>query len=256
MSLLRRAARRVASSPRLAHALLGIEVPPIGEGRRYFDLTTIVLVRVVAPRIDGSSRVLDMGTGAFAAIGLALWKRTGCSVVSSDIDAGLVAQARANVALNGAPIDVVPARFFDGVFAGSGEAAGIEADAAPGARHSSSTIPTAFDCVTFNAPYVPTGLVGDDGGVARYAGQSDGGEAGTDVIEGFLDAFAQEPRVRRAYLGVNTMMVPRHVVEARIRARPGLRLEEILQIPPLPVDVLAISRRSGAAEVTDRSVLE
>lgn len=227
MSLLRRAARRVASSPALARLLLGIEVPPAAPSRRYFDLTTPVLVRLVAPRVNASSRVLDMGTGAFAAIGLALWRRTGCRVVSSDVDAGLVEQARANVARNGAPIEVIRASFFDGVFArDTGDERGDPA----------------FDCVTFNAPYVPTSEVGADGGDARYAVQSDGGREGTAVIRGFLAAFEGELRVRRAYLGVNTLMVPRRVTQACVAERAGLHLEETLSLPLLPVDVYVVGR--------------
>lgn len=243
MSLLRRGARRVASSPRLARALLGIEVPPIGPGRRYFDVTTIVLIRAVAPRVDRSSRVLDMGTGAFAAIGLALRKRTGCTVVSSDVDADLVKQARANVALNEAPIEVVQARFFDGVF--NQPAVGRDGRASTLSVEDGEGLAAAahgFDCVTFNAPYVPTGRVGADGGVGRYAAQSDGGALGTEIIEGFLEAFESEARVRRAYLGVNTTMVPRRASEASIAARAGLRLREIVSPSLLPVDIYVIDR--------------
>jgi len=217
LSLLRRGARRLFASRALARRLLGIEVPPVGPGRRYFDVTTIVLIGVVRRRIDASSRVLDMGTGAFASIGLALWRRTGCRVVSSDVDAGLVEQARANVAANAAPIEVVQSRFFDDVF---GE----------------------FDCVTFNAPYVPSRAVGADGGDDRYAVQSDGGERGTDVIEGFLRAFEEEPRVALAYLGVNTLMVPRRMVEACIAGRAGLRLQTISGGKLLPVDVYVVGK--------------
>jgi len=215
LSLLRRGARRLAGSRTLANMLLRIDVPPIDPDRRYFDLTTPVLVRLVAPRVTTSTRLLDMGTGAFAAIGLALWRRTGCQVVASDIDADLVEQARANVAANGAPIRVVRASFFDG----------IEED---------------FDCVTFNAPYVPTGRVGADGGAARYAVQADGGARGTDAIEDFLAAFEREARVGLAYLGINSLMVPRDAVTARIAERPGLRLEKTLRMPLLPVHVFAI----------------
>ena len=194
---------------------LRIDLPPIEPGRRYLDLTTAVLVRLVAPRVTASTKLLDMGTGAFAAIGLALWRRTGCQVVASDVDERLVEQARANVAANGAAIKVVRASFFDDL---EGE----------------------FDCVTFNAPYVPTGEVGADGGDARYAVQADGGAQGTDVIEGFLAAFEKERRVGLAYLGINSLMVPRAAVQARIAERPGLRLEKKLRLPPLPVDVFVI----------------
>lgn len=215
MSLLRRGARRLASSRTLAQVILRIDLPPIEPGWRYFDLTTPVLVRLVASRVTASTRLLDMGTGAFAAIGLALWRRTGCQVVASDVDEGLVEQARANVAANGAPIPVMRASFFDDI---DGE----------------------FDCVTFNAPYVPTSDVGADGGDARYAVQADGGALGTDVIEGFLAAFEKERRVGLAYLGINSLMVPRAAVQAAIAEHPGLRLEKKLRLPLLPVDVFVI----------------
>lgn len=233
LGALRRGARRAAASPRLARWLLGIDVPPIGAGRRYFDLTTPILVRVVARDLDADSRVLDMGTGAFAAIGLALWRRSGCSVVASDVDAGLVDEARANVLRNDAPIEVVHASLFDALDHVDGD----------------------FDCVTFNAPYVPSEDVGADGGDVRYAGQSDGGAQGVDVIDAFLAGFAQQQRVDRAYLGVNSMMVPRETVEARIARRPALRLCEVRRRAPLPIDVFVIdkSRAAGPSRRETRS---
>jgi hypothetical protein len=215
---LRRGARRAAASPRLARWLLGIEVPPIGPGRRYFDLTTPILVHVVAPDLDAESRVLDMGTGAFAAIGLSLWRRTACTVVASDVDADLVEQARGNVKRNAAPIEVVHASLFDVL----------------------DHVEGSFDCVTFNAPYVPTGFVGADGGDLSYAGQSDGGAEGTDVIDAFLAGFARQWRVARAYLGVNSMMVPRATVEACVAGRSELQLRDIRRRAPFPIDVFVI----------------
>ena len=225
MSLLRRGARRLAGSRALAKMLLRIDLPRIGPDRRYFDLTTAVLVRLVAQRVTPSTRVLDMGTGAFGAIGLALWRRTGCQVVSSDVDLGLVEQARANIAANGAPISVIHASFFDGI---DGE----------------------FDCVTFNAPYVPSRRVGGDGGDIRYAGQSAGGGTGSSVIEAFLAAFETRQRVGVAYLGVNSMMVPSQIVRACIARRPGLLLEQTLRQRPLPIDVFAVRHAAAACTST------
>lgn len=221
MSLLRRGARRLAASPLLTRWLLDIDVPPLGDGRRYFDLTTAILVRLVAPRLDATSRVLDMGTGAFAAIGLALWRRTGCAVVASDVDAALVEQARANVARNDAPIEVVRASLFEVLEQIAGD----------------------FDGVTFNAPYVPSARVGNDGGDPRWAGQSDGGAGGTTVIDGFLTGFARQQRVARAFLGVNTLMVPHATVVQHIARHPPLQLENTLRRPPFPIDVFVIGLR-------------
>jgi hypothetical protein len=151
------------------------------------------------------------------------------------VDAGLVEQARANVAGNDAPIEVVQSRFFDRVFERDGDREPAEGDSAGSPEEG-------FDCVTFNAPYVPRREVGADGGDDRYAVQSDGGERGTDVIDGFLRAFEAEPRVPLAYLGVNTLMVPRRMVEACIADRAGLRLQEIAGSGLLPVDVYVVGR--------------
>jgi len=209
---LRRAAGRVSQSRALARWLFGVEFPRAEAGARYFDLTTPVLVSVVAPRLRPGTRLLDMGTGAFATIGLALWRRTGCDVVSTDVRGELVRQARANVEANRAPIRVVEACFFDGV---DGE----------------------FDCVTFNVPYVPSSdLPGPDV-------QSDGGPEGTSVIEGFLDAFAARGGRATAYLGVNRLFVPRGKVVPLIGRRPALSLTGVRRRRPWPVDVYVIDRK-------------
>jgi methylase of polypeptide subunit release factors len=213
VGLLRRASGRISQSRALARRLFGIDFPARGEsGARYFDLTTPVLVSVVAPRLAPGLRLLDMGTGAFATVGLALWRRTGCDVVATDVRPELVQKAQANVDANRAPIRVVEARFFDGV---EGE----------------------FDCVTFNVPYVPSSfLLGSDV-------QSDGGPQGTSVIEGFLDAFAAKGGRATAYLGINRLFVPRDKVMALVVRRPGLELTDVRQRWPWPVDVYVVARK-------------
>jgi hypothetical protein len=212
LGLVRHVSGRVCRSRALASRLFGVEFPPEDAGARYFDVTTPVLVSVVAPGLRPGMKLLDMGTGAYATIGLALWRRTGCEVLSTDVQPELVRKARANVAANGAPIRVVEARFFDGV---DGE----------------------FDCVTFNVPYVPSSLVyGPDV-------QSDGGPDGTSVLEGFLDAFAARGGGATAYLGVNHLFVRREKIMPLVDCRPGLALEEVRRRWPWPVDVYVLARR-------------
>jgi methyltransferase family protein len=211
---LRWAAGRAGRSRALARRLLGIDLPPLGADARYFDLTTPVLVSVAAPSLAPGRRLLDMGTGAFAAVGLALWRRTGCDVVATDVSPELVRRAQANVEANRAPIRVVPSRFFDAL---EGE----------------------FDCVTFNAPYVPSGLL------ERPDVQSDGGPEGTSVIEAFLEAFAARGGQATAYLGVNRLLVPRDRVTGLIGRRPGLVLQAIRRRWPWPSEVYVIVRTPG-----------
>jgi len=212
VGLLRRLAAGASRSRTLARARFLIDFPPLEPGERYFDLTTGPLVATAVRRLGPGRRLLDMGTGAFATVGLALWRRTGCDVVSTDVRPDLVRRARANVEANGAPIRVVEARFFDGV---EGE----------------------FDVVTFNPPYVPSGMLGGPDV------QSDGGPEGTTVIEGFLDAFAARGGKATALLGVNRWLVPRETVVRLIAARPGLVRERVVGRWPWPADVYAMMRR-------------
>ena len=210
--LLRRASGRLAQSRALARRLFRIDFPPRDDSdARYFDLTTPVLVSLLAPRLRPHMRLLDMGTGAFATIGLALWRRTGCDVVATDVRPELVRKAQANVDANRAPIRVVEARFFDGV---EGE----------------------FDCVSFNAPYVPSRFL------TRSDPQSDGGPDGTSVIEGFLDSFAARGGDATAYLGVNRWFVPRESVVPLVVRRAGLELTAVRRRWPWPVDVYVLTR--------------
>jgi methylase of polypeptide subunit release factors len=210
--LLRRASGRLSQSRAVARRLFRVDFPPRDDpDARYFDLTTPVLVSMLAARLRPHMRLLDMGTGAFATIGLALWRRTGCDVVATDVRPELVRKAQANVDANRAPIRVVEARFFDGV---EGE----------------------FDCVTFNAPYVPSRFL------TRSDPQSDGGPDGTSVIEGFLDSFAAKGGDATAYLGVNRWFVPRERVVPLVVRRAGLELTGVRRRWPWPVDVYVLTR--------------
>ena len=210
--LVRRASWRLGGSRTIARWFFGVDFPR-SAGQGYFDMTTPALVRAVGPRLGPDSRVLDMGTGPFAVIGLALWRRCGCHVVATDIHPDIVRRARENVAANRAPIRVVETRFFEG-------------------------IDEEFDCVTFNVPYVPTARLGRPGDF-----RSDGGPEGTSVIEAFLDALALHGGAATAYLGVNASFVPRRKVVPLVDRRGGLRLAEIVRPLVIPVDVYVVEHR-------------
>ena len=131
-----------------ARVLFGGRFPRLRPDEHYFDVTTVALRAVLRRGIAPASRVLDMGTGSAAVLGLWLWRRLRCRVRCSEVDPELVLQARESVRRNGAPIEVVRASFFEGV---DGR----------------------FDHVVFNPPYVPTrvgserGLPADDANIDR-----------------------------------------------------------------------------------------
>jgi methylase of polypeptide subunit release factors len=216
--------RPVSRSRPLARRLFNVRFPDLGQGDQYFDVTTPLLVRAAARRLDAQRRLLDMGTGAFAVIGLALWRRTGCQVVSTDIHPRILEQARANVALNGAPIRVARSRFFD-------------------------ELDEEFDVVTFNPPYVPSALARDPTYARPFDFQSDGGPEGASVIEAFCDAFAAKGGGATAYLGMNELFVSGAKVRELLRARKTLVLEGIDRLLHLPFYVLEIKRATSPSGV-------
>ena len=201
-----------------------MEFPVLGKGDQYFDVTTPLLVRAAARRLNDKRRLLDMGTGAFAVIGLALWRRTGCEVVSTDIHPRILEQARASIALNGAPIRVVRSRFFD-------------------------ELDEEFDVVTFNPPYVPSALAGDPTYARPFDFQSDGGPEGASVIEGFCDAFAARGGGATAFVGMNELFVSGAKVLELLRARKMLVLEGTDRLLRLPFYVLEIRRATSPSDV-------
>jgi methylase of polypeptide subunit release factors len=219
-----RAWRPLSRSRRIACSLFGVDFPPVGPEDRYFAVTTPLLVRSAAAGLGPGSRVLDVGTGAFAVIGLALWRRTGCRVVSTDIHPRILERARQSVTLNRAPVRLVASRFLDA----------LRGD---------------FDAVTFNPPYVPSALAEHAAYRRPFDFQSDGGTDGTAVIAGFLDAFAERGGRATAYLAVNALLIQGERVLALVSARPRLLLRRTDRFPLWPFYVLVISRapESGRA---------
>lgn len=202
----------------LGARLFGIRLCPLSNPSwYYFDITTLPLVNAASRYVNAQTRVLDLGTGAAAVIGLALWRRHGCPVIAADADRELVASAREHVALNGAPIEVVQSSFFSGV---RGD----------------------VDVVTFNPPYVTTAH-----GVARglndtYRIQWDGGPDGTSVIGGFLDEVARYPRRPLVVMGVNRWHATPDLIDMLFRHRPGLTLIDVTRHPYFPVNIYVFQR--------------
>jgi methylase of polypeptide subunit release factors len=161
-----------------------------------------------------------MGTGAFAVIGLALWRR-GCRVVSSDIHPEILERARANVERNGAELRLVQSRFFDAVLGD-------------------------FEGVTFNPPYIPSHLAQNPTFARPFDFQSNGGADGSSVIEAFFDAFSEKGGSARGYLGINELWVSGARVLALLGARPGLALERTDRFLGLPFYVLVIRRAAAS----------
>jgi methylase of polypeptide subunit release factors len=208
--------RAATRSRVLARALFGIDFRPLGEDETYFDATTLVLVRRAARRLTRGSRVLDMGTGTVAVVGLTLWKKLGCQVISVDVNPESVRLAQANIDRNRAPIRAIQSSFFEDVAEG-------------------------FDAVVFNPPYVPTGAGLGRGLPERFRSQWDGGRDGLEVIERFLTAWEADRRGLLAIMGVNHRHAPRRSVLSLLEAHPGLRVEEIYRDALLPVDVYALT---------------
>jgi methylase of polypeptide subunit release factors len=210
--------RVVTRSRLLARALFGVRFRPLQADETCFDVTTPVLVAQAARRLTPSSRVLDLGTGTVAVVGLALWRKLGCEVTSADVNPESVRLAQANVNRNRAPIRVLQSTFFD-------------------------AIDHAFDAVVFNPPYVPTEAGLRRGLSARFRRQWDGGPDGLAVIDGFFTALERDGRDPVAIMGVNHRHTPRGPVCALLAAHGGIRTEDVYRHPLLPVDVYVLRKR-------------
>jgi methylase of polypeptide subunit release factors len=209
---------RLARSPRLARALLRLELPPLEPGEHYLDATTLGLLRAARGHVAPGSRVLDVGTGSAAVLALWLWRQLGCEVTATELAPHVAARARESVRLNRSPVRVVEGDLLAGL-------------GGP------------FDHVLCNPPYVPTAAGRARGLPERLRSQWDGGADGTEVLARFLESFEREAGNATALLGVNRLHVPRELALQRIGERAGLELVERLDAAWLPSDVYVLARR-------------
>jgi release factor glutamine methyltransferase len=215
---------RLARSRVVAGPLLGLKLQELGEDEHYFDATTLALISVAREVVPKGARVLDVGCGSAAVLGLWLWKNLGCQVSCSEIDATIAEHARACIALNGAPIEVAVGEHFAGL-------------AGP------------FDWVLCNPPYVPTETGRARGLPKRFRTQWDGGADGSEAIASFLAALERYGGAANALLGVNRRHVPRERVLELVGARAGLRVTGTARHPLSPsiVYVLASTKSPSAS---------
>ena len=201
-----------------ARLIFKIDFKPVKKGAYYFDMTTLVLTKLVLGEFIKEDRVLDMGTGTSSIIGLTLWKQCGCYVVCSDINPEIVSMAQKNVEFNQAPIQVKHSNLFEN----------IEED---------------FDIVIFNPPYVPTkkGIISNLS--KQFQSQWDGGEDGSVIVKQFLDEFQQVKRSVRAYVGINYWYLPKEKFLPMIEMKKDLKLRKIYRHTFLPIEVFIIEKK-------------
>jgi methylase of polypeptide subunit release factors len=222
--ILKNIAHHVSRSRSLARLLFGVKFLRVPKDYYYFDTTTYATTRLVSKILRRDNRVVDMGTGTAAVVGLFLWRKIGCSVVSVDINPTMVQMSRESVRFNGAPIQVIESEFF-------------------------AKVPGEFDTVIFNPPYVHT----DIGETRRLSqatrSQWDGGRDGMRVIDGFLAAVSTLSHPVTVYMGINDWHVPRQTILESIGRRANLILNEVAKPSILPVFVYVFQNRKSADTV-------
>ena len=201
-----------------ARLIFKIDFKPVKKGAYYFDMTTLVLTKLVLREINKDNRVLDMGTGTSSIIGLTIWKQCGCYVVCSDINPEIVSMAQDNVEFNQAPLQVKHSNLFEN----------IEED---------------FDIVVFNPPYVPTKKGTMSNLSKQFQSQWDGGEDGSVIVKQFLDELQQIKRSVRVYVGVNYWYLPKEKFLPMIEIKKDLKLRKIYRHTFLPIDVFIIEKK-------------
>jgi release factor glutamine methyltransferase len=205
-------------SRNFARIIFKIDFKPVKKGAYYFDMTTLVLTKLVLREINKDDRILDMGTGTSSIIGLTIWKQCGCYVVCSDINPEIVSMAQDNVEFNQAPIQVKHSNLFEN----------IEED---------------FDIVVFNPPYVPTKKGTISNLSKQFQSQWDGGEDGSSVIKQFLDELQQVKRSVKAYVGINYWYLPKEKFLPMIEMKKDLKLRKIYRHAFLPIEVFIIEKK-------------
>ncbi len=220
---------RPTRSRSLARAVLGLPLPRLEEGEHYVDAATLALLRSCRRRIPRGARVLDLGAGSFAVIGLWLWRHRGCEVTCTEIDPSIAARARESIRQSGAPLDVIETSLFEDV-------------------------PGEYDIVVFNPPYVPTRQGLERKLPEHLRTQWDGGEDGLATIRLFLDAFASSTCAATALLGVNRRRVPRERLRPLIEGLDELRVEGVDEHSWPPVDVYVLVRTKSPRNSTSSPV--
>jgi protein-L-isoaspartate O-methyltransferase len=125
-SWVRRVHRAWFRSPRTARWVFGMDVEPAPEGAFYYDLTTVLLHRLLVPRVrrDPGQKILEIGVGAFAILAGSLARIADHPVDAVELDPARVASSRHHAQLNNVRVNVtesdllsaLPQREYDLVF--------------------------------------------------------------------------------------------------------------------------------------------
>jgi len=201
----------------LARLIFRINFRPLDKDDYYFDITTFVLSQILLKEVDKNDHILDMGTGTAAIIGLTLWKRRGCQIISSDINPEIVSMAQESIQFNQATIKVVCSNLFE-------------------------NIKEEFDIVVFNPPYVPTKSGKTSNLSKKFQSQWDGGVEGDSVVKQFLDAFQKLGHSAVAYIGINYWYVPQEKMISLISTKRDLQIRKVHRCPFLPVYVYVVEK--------------
>lgn len=209
---------QIMKSHFIAQLLFKIDFNPVKKGAYYFDTSTIVMTRLLLKEIHTHDRILDMGTGVSAIVGLFLWKHCGCHVVSCDINPDIVLMAQENIRLNQSPIRVIRSNLFEN----------IDED---------------FDIVVFNPPYVPTkkGIIYNLS--KKFQSQWDGGQDGSLVVKQFLNELHKITRPVKAYVGINYKLLPKENFLSVIEIHENLKLKKTYRHPILPIEIFIIEKK-------------
>ncbi len=199
----------------ITQIIFGIKVLPVEKPDYYFDVTTVVVFKRLSKILGSGLHLLDMGTGSSGIIGLSLWKKLKCDVISSDINPELARLTKQNIDWNKAPITVIKSRFFDSITA-------------------------RIDTVVFNPPYVDTTRGINRGLLKQRRSQWDGGNNGIEVIEDFLEAMGSVNYPLTAYLGINYWHVSRERMVSLLKKQKQVSIRDIYRHYILPVDIYTI----------------
>lgn len=204
----------------IAKAIFRIRFNIISRDDYYFDLVTWHLIKVASARLPHDAKIIDMGTGPHAIVGLSLWRSLNALVTSVDVNENLVTLCRQAISLNDAPIRIFRSRFFDAIDE------------------------VGFDAVIFNPPYVPTKVGAALALPMNRSNQWDGGNDGTAVIGEFLGEYSSRNVADKVFLGVNCWIINKKIIKQLVAEHDNLRHLEVVSSWCSPAEIHIIEHTS------------
>ena len=183
----------------------------------YFDITTLVLLRVLKKNLKKKDTLLDLGTGTSALIAIEMKKKIGCHVIASDVDKNICMLARKNIKFNNLNIKVYQSNFF-------------------------KNIKKSFDIVSFNPPYVATSLGKKILLSKKFKSQWDGGKNSDRVLKSFLNKLKNYNKKIICYMGINRQHLDTKAIQKLIK-NYKLNLIEMKKSNLFPVNVYIVKNK-------------